>query len=530
MTVYGSNTRVEAKVVAQRIRECYGRLCVVRNGQSCKTRQFTVLSGFGPDHNMGVYNNSVDTIERSLTERYFLCKVGNTFRPAYRVRNSSFRTKGLQDFQKSVLAYMPHLPQMTRSQAVESYRGPKYKVYSAAARSLAEECITSADALLKMFTKFEKVDVGKAPRNINPRDARYNLELARYLKHAEHHYFKAINRAFGKRTAATVIKGVNADRAADILRDKWDQFIDPVAIGLDARKFDMHVSVQALKYEHQFYKLLFPRSRKLRKLLRWQLRNRGTAYVADGMVKFDIEGTRSSGDINTSLGNCLLMCAMIWEYARERGVDIELANNGDDCVVIMESSDLAQFQNGLTAWFKTKGFDMEVEAPVYEFEQIEFCQTHPVKLESGWRMVRNLKAVLEKDPICLLPIPNTKILRRWLDAVGTCGGTLCSGVPVLESFYAAMKRHGSPHDGLIREVYRGRSQLQLGAGCKVGNAITNCARVSFYYAFGVTPDQQLALERYYATLTLDLEALPQGIEREHLVLNPGFNILEQSSF
>jgi hypothetical protein len=418
---------------------------------------------------------------------------------------------------------MPNLPMMTKQQVVDSYRGSKQKLYQIALESLQMESLKEADARLASFTKFEKVDVSKAPRAINPRNPRYNLELGRYLKHAEHHFFRAINKAFGSRTRATVIKGYNADASAQILHSKMDVFDRPVAIGIDAEKFDMHVSVRALLYEHSFYKLLFPRSSKLRRLLKWQLRNKGCAYTKDGFVEFMMEGTRSSGDLNTSLGNCILMCAMIWAYARSLGIDIELANNGDDCVVFMEARDAERFRLNLSRWFQVRGFGMTVEATVTEFEQIEFCQTHPVELSSGWRMVRNMKAVMEKDPMCLLPIPNSNVLRKWLDAVGTCGGVLSSGVPVHSNFYAVMTRNGINSGKLIEEVFKGRSQLQLAAGCAQAE-VTDESRVSYYYAFGVLPDEQIALERYYDKLLLSVE-LSVAVDRDALTLNPGTNIL-----
>jgi hypothetical protein len=341
------------------------------------------------------------------------------------------------------------------------------------------------------------------------------------LKHAEKHYFRAINAVFQSRTRATVIKGYNADDSASILWDKWTTFSDPVAIGLDASKFDMHVSVPALRYEHEFYTRLYPRSKLLRKLLRWQLYNGGVARAADGIVKFGMEGTRSSGDLNTSLGNCIIMCALVWDYAQTIGVDIELANNGDDCVVFLNRSSEYYFRANVTTWFRKRGFTMQVEPTCYEFEHVEFCQTHPVLLSTGWRMVRNLAAVLTKDPMCLVPIPNVKVLRKWLDAVGTCGGILCGGVPVLGAFYECFKRHGLPCGKLIDEVYRNRAQLQLGVGLQRA-VVTARSRVSFYYAFGVLPDEQIQLELYYDNLELDLQ-LPEGVERQFMPSLPGLN-------
>lgn len=484
-----------------------------------KTRKFVVCSGFGPSHNLGVYNNNVDTIERAFVERYFLCKEGDVFRPAHSVKSRAYYDPLLIEFRDRVMECMPHLPRLTRQQVVDHYSGPKRRVYATALESLNKREIGKEDARLSSFVKFEKQDVQKAPRVINPRTARYNLKLGQYIKHAEHHFFKAINKAFGGRTHATVIKGFNADRSAEIIRSKWDLFDKPVAVGLDASKFDMHVSVQALSYEHSFYTSLFPGSQELRKLLSWQKINQGTAYATDGAVDFKMIGTRSSGDLNTSLGNCLIMCSLIYAYAAERKVTLELCNNGDDCVVVMEQADLQTFTQGLSEWFVAKGFSMVVESPVTIFERIEFCQTHPVKLSSGWRMLRNHTAVLTKDPMCLVSVQNDRVYRKWLDAVGTCGMTLTSGAPVQNALYSVFKRHGCPAGRMVDHLNRNTSMSERISGLRT-SVINAEARVSYYYAFGVLPDVQKAMEEYYSLLSID-PLVGIEIERADLQLEPG---------
>lgn len=493
-----------------------------------KTRKFVASSGFGPSHNLGVYNCNVDTIERAFVERYFLCKDGESFRPAFDVKPQAYAGGWFKEFRSAVTEDMPSLPRLTRQQVVDRYNGPKRRVYEAALASLCKQPLNETDARLTSFVKFEKQDVHKAPRVINPRSSRFNLELGRFIKHAEHHFFVSVNKAFGGRTDATVIKGFNADRSAQILRAKWEVFSDPVAVGLDASKFDMHVSQTALRYEHSFYKALFPGSQVLKKLLAWQLVNKGVAYASDGTVKFEMHGTRSSGDLNTSLGNCLLMCALVYAYAKERGVDVELCNNGDDCVVMLERRELERFMISLPEWFKRKGFSMTVEKPVDVFERIEFCQTHPVQLSSGWRMVRNHAAVLTKDPMCLLSVPNDKVYRKWLDAVGTCGMQLAAGTPVQHAFYGVFKREGvAAGERLIAEVFRNQSMGQRIENLSAG-MVDARARVSYYYAFGVLPDVQKEMERYYASLALTEMVGGAGICREDLVLEPGLILNTQN--
>jgi len=234
------------------------------------------------------------------------------------------------------------------------------------------------------------------------------------------------------------------------------------------------------------------------------MKNVGRGYCADGKVKYHFTGKRCSGDMNTALGNCIIMCAMVWAYAKERGVDIKLMNNGDDCVVFMESWDLERFQNGLSDWFLELGFRMVCEEPVYDIEKIEFCQMHPVNTVNGWTMVRNIPIVLHKDSLCLLPLRNEKEMREWLGAIGECGEALTAGVPVLNAFYKAYTRNGSKRTkfGETLLLHSGTRYLRQGID-RVEEAVTPEARFGVWLAWGILPDHQVALEERYGALTVE---------------------------
>lgn len=477
----------------------------------------------GPPHRLGVFNNNVSAVKRALLERYFLCEVDGIFHRPPVVQEKAFDTKLFREFRQGVIEDVKRLATVySLLEVVNSYTGAKRKTYQAAYESLSRIAVNRKDSVLRPFTKFEKQAIDKACRIINPRSPRYNLVLGKYLKKSEKLFYNAINRMWGEHTPQTVVKGVNVVEAASTFRKKWDRFTDPVAIGLDAKKFDMHVSIPALEYEHSFYNGVFGKS-ELRRLLSWQLRNRGKAYCADGTVEFRMPGTRSSGDLNTSLGNCILMCSMIWVYCRLRGVDAELANNGDDCVVIMERRDEEKFGRGLKEWFMGVGFRMEVEPTVDVFEQIEFCQSSPVFDGKAWRMVRNVRTCLKKDPMCLLPLSSAKALQKWLWAVGTCGSALVPGIPVLRNFYKCFTRHGIPtRRRHLEHIFKSTSMMERVTGLEGDWEPTPASRASFYAAFGITPDYQVALEDYYDNLALTLELPQAGWEGEAEVNPPPF--------
>lgn len=480
------------------------KLIVKPNGNSAKVRKYHVVSHMGPTHNLGVYNNNVRSVERALLERYFLCETDKGFEPALRVRANAYNTVELTQFRQGVVdSTKPDATVLTLSEVVDCYTGAKRARYETAHRSLLRKSYTTEDAKLASFTKFEKQDLTKASRVINPRSSRYNLILGKYLKKAEKPIFKAINKMWGEHTPHTIIKGLDCVESATVAHAKWARFKKPVGVGLDAKKFDMHVSRPALKYEHMFYIMMFG-TPELCELLRQQLQNSGKAYCDDGTVEFSMPGTRSSGDLNTSLGNCIIMCAAIWAMCKRLGIDAELMNNGDDCVVIMESDDLSRFMEDVEPWFTSIGFRMTVEPPVYEFEQIEFCQTQPVCVNGVWRMVRNPFTCMKKDPMCLIPLASNKAYQKWLHAVGNCGASLVPGVPVMQSFYHCFLRHG--RDGGARfgnHVFKNTGKTDCVPTVRSERvAVEPATRASFHKAFGLTPEAQICLETYYDNLTL----------------------------
>jgi len=188
---------------------------------------------------------------------------------------------------------------------------------------------------------------------------------------------------------------------------------------------------------------------------------------------------------------------MIHAYAGEVGVKINLANNGDDCVVFMDKKDLQKFQLTLDSWFHDMGFIMTSETPVYNFHEIEFCQCKPVFGSNGLIMCRNVDKAREKDSMCMLDLSNEFAARKWLKAVGECGLALCSGVPIMQELYSAYNRNGLKSN-MTQSVGWESGMYFMSKGLHARySRVTEEARVSFYHSFGYTPDEQVALEEYY---------------------------------
>jgi len=191
---------------------------------------------------------------------------------------------------------------------------------------------------------------------------------------------------------------------------------------------------------------------------------------------------------------------------REYHLKMRLANNGDDCVVICERRDIWKVLKYGPEWFLKFGFVMEFEQIVHQFEEIAFCQTQPVCVDGRWRMVRDPRVSLDKDLCTTIDISNKTGGQKWLHAIGSCGLALTSGLPVLQEFYSCLKSNGIEGKVINDPTYDG-GFIRMAAGMDGGyTAVADSTRVSFWRAFGISPDIQELMESHYRGRTIDLSA------------------------
>lgn len=401
----------------------------------------------------------------------------------------------LRAFRKAVISRCNVAP-ISAEEFVDRYRGRKRKRYDAALESLGLREVQRRDAFCSSFLKAEKVNFtvkeDPAPRLIQARNARYNVCVGKYSAPAEHPIYHAIDDVFG---APTVAKGLNAVERGKLIASAWTDVPDPVAIFMDASRFDQHISVDALLYEHSVYNGIFGSS-ELQRLLSWQLVTTGFVRTDDGVLKYKKEGGRTSGDMFTSLGNVLVMCSVMYLFLKEVGGKTRLVNDGDDCVVIVERRKLKYAISIAISFFLDFGLTMKVEGQTDQLEKIEFCQSQPVFDGANYIMVRDPRVCLDKDLLSVKPVHSLTEWKRQCTAIAECGLALAGHMPVLCSFYSML------HQGIKvdRELETGMDYLARGLVGK-RRVPTESSRVSFFVAFGITPDEQIALEEHYDTIT-----------------------------
>ena len=209
-----------------------------------------------------------------------------------------------------------------------------------------------------------------------------------------------------------------------------------------------------------------------------------------------------SGDMNTSLGNIIQMCCMIHSILRRNNITASFINDGDDGVIFLEQRDLPKLLSIIEKECLIFGHEVTLEEPAYCIEQIEFCQCKFIfRNENEVVAVRDIKSSFDKDSVCLDPLDSPRYARKWMRAVGDCGLSLTSGLPVLQWYYQLFRDQSDVAAKHLRS--EGLRIVSKGMGDPKFAPVTALCRYSYWKAFGVSPDQQMEQEVLWQKTEID---------------------------
>jgi hypothetical protein len=347
--------------------------------------------------------------------------------------------------------------------------------------------------------KFGKLNV---PRGINPRDPIYNVLLGRYLSHLEGAILKSFDKIYGH--GDTMMKGKTLFEKARLVESYFKEGF--WAYSLDMKRFDQHVNKLLLELEHTVYKAIHPDDDELAKLLRAQVHNKVIVKSTDGSFVVNNWTGRCSGDINTSLGNCILMGLMCKGLVSS---EMRLMCDGDDTIIWAKPGtfdvDIAKRH------FLKFGMQMTLESIATCPEELTFCQHSFVQTPEGVRMCRSPTKAMLRD-VMSFGINGSDLVqfRKLLYAVGECGMSQYYGMPVLQAIYTMNLRLGlTSKTKTFRELSRSNFGMGLSAK-REAVPIDAATRVSFWKATGYSPAEQVRIEEWCEDFELTEEVKDVG--------------------
>lgn len=382
---------------------------------------------------------------------------------------------------------------------INSYVGRKRNTYMRAYEDIQTHGFLKSWAIVNMFVKPDKYPLAaaydKAPRAIQYRRPAFNLILARYLHPVEKWLYEQLSPT-GFRFIA---KGLNnVDRAIELKRQS-DSFSNPCYILLDHSAFDSSITQDHLKMCHKFYSKLI-KSRTLQKLLRCQLVNKG--YSRHG-IKYKVTGTRMSGDFDTALGNCIVNYVALRSWLKMAKVRGEILLDGDDSIVTVERSNLARLDMG---HFSKFGLTTKINV-VHEITSVDFCQAIYLPSEPP-RFARNPLRALSRYNISIRNYHGEGWF-RYLAGIGLGEAAVSVGVPILEAIGHKLAALSTAPIFDTETWYKSNQ-----SGTKV--AITDEVRMHYYSAYGIAPEQQIAIESDYTpNLRSSSELLQEFLSLPH---------------
>lgn len=340
------------------------------------------------------------------------------------------------------------------------------------------------------FIKRDKLPAGerKVARLIQHRSFEFMLVHASFIKPIEKHLYSIVGLPFmGTRPTRLIAKGLDSWKRGALLSAKWSQFVDPVALCIDCTTFDRHVSAGCLQAVGSFYRRFIDHP-LFERLCKEQIVNR---VSLPGVDSYTVVGTRMSGDMDTALGNCVIMLGMA--LAAMRGFcKFDFVCDGDDAVVFVERHQHLRARSRLLEWYTAFGHVLKVDI-VEEFQKLEFCKSYPLRIGGEWRMVRRpdkIFAGLASSSTHHLNGPTLSVLRLAAD----CELILNAGTPVI---YPLVRRFrdklGDGRVAKARALVALTNRMSLERAHKTLE-ITEQARLDFSLATGIPPEQQRELE------------------------------------
>jgi len=491
-------------------------LKVRSSGSLPKTRTIISFDAFGSSELVGSFTSNLHNARAAILARVLFAKRKGVYVPIHEIVPclSDLRLI-MRPFVESIKPELPLAAPMTTDQFLLDLTGRKRVNYAQACVDFNERGFRPSDAHIRMFLKFEKdittLKKDRIPRVISPAGFVYLLLTGLYIKAVEKKIYHAIDTLLGYRCVA---KGINYDDLAEMISDAWGAFKNPAGIDLDVSKLDQSICADALRVSHDLIISCFgPGDRaEISRLLEYQCRTIAKARMTDGWLSYKVEGTLTSGQMNTSLTGICIVVGVI--YPLLRGGNMRLINCGDDCHLVGEHKYMKGVGRKLEARFGMMGMVIEITKPFVELTTMRFCQVAVLRSDTGYRCVRDPYVVITKDSCCLENINVPYRLAAWARSVGRGGVAMFGGVPVLDAFYRCLIRNSEKFFQTTklskRAAKRARSYklpdgyTNWGEPISYQNSVVDdTIRYEVFVAFNIAPADQLMLEDHYNNLDID---------------------------
>ncbi len=457
-----------------------------------------------------VYSNSLCNALEAIIKRLFL--VQNKVTKVYAVPPTP-RKGAFDDLQHLIRDLGNKLQDhcvISPEEYVEDTPAHRRAAYRRALDNIRQHIHNDKWRNVNFFVKAQKEE-GKESRAICPLGDEAIIEQGVYVKsletrsRGEMSLYEAIDLLWQERCDVVYpvcSKGKDTKAWAQVLRQKWTRFDDPVELEFDCSRFSQHTGEKALGLVVDLIEMVFPDSRSTMQPAKSPLSvalpdETGQQYMINTIIKILLlDGTPWTAASAHVIINAIMihLCP---------NVEVEPMDCGDDFGLICERRHADLFLEYVPK-LREFGYTLklELDRPNDIFNRLSFCRQSPCYIDGAWVMLRP-PSCLYKDCILLC---QEKDAKDRMFAVGMGGAHLNEGVPVYHNFYRAMVRLSGQtrmRKKHLAYIYSHRYQyyetLLQGISDSALRPRTYSAmdRTQFYLTTGITPRQQEILEFKY---------------------------------
>lgn len=231
-------------------------------------------------------------------------------------------------------------------------------------------------------------------------------------------------------------KGKNFEEVANDLKNLWDKTPGaPCVIGCDFTQFENGISAIVLVASMALYHHLTGMPANYIKS--WLKK---TIYFGNSWLIHEI-AKRISGEYQTSLGNMLIVGAILHCIQHSVKYDVDWYSAGDDCMFFVDKLHVEDLKTHIKDVVEKFGMLIKLEDVYEEFDRIHFCQQYPVLTQRGWVMMNDIMRVLDKLATQPKPLIHSKMAENRLGCLGDYLNYLYGSLPFLHDLIGKLRSY-----------------------------------------------------------------------------------------
>lgn len=159
----------------------------------------------------------------------------------------------------------------------------------------------------------------------------------------------------------------------------------------DHTTFDAHITKELLELTHKYYAACYNNNAELKRLSKRTIINKCRSRHGD---KYTVEGSRMSGDVDTSFGNSIINIAILSELMYRLGINGEYIVNGDDFILFTNKPVNIRMAEAI---LRTMNMETKMKESTENIHNVEFCQTKLVLTAEGrYTTMKHIRKTVEK--------------------------------------------------------------------------------------------------------------------------------------